>query len=145
LAAIALSAVVYAACTSDGSPPTTANEPAFVVGGTEKCEDFGTFTAKDEVGPPWSITAPAGQVVTEVCVKAGPYAYVTSTNGIIYVNGTPCFNVTGLDTETVRVRRADGFIGNICKGISHIEANFGPGPTPSPSPSPSPSSSPSPI
>lgn len=136
LAAVALSAIVYAACTSEGSAPTMASEPTVADVGTEKCSDFGSFTSKDEVGPPWSITASAGQVVTEVCVKAGTQVYITSSNGIIYVGSTPCFRVTGLGTATVRVRNAAGHVGNICKGISHIEVNFGPGPTPTPTPTP---------
>ena len=94
LAAVALSAIAYAACTSEGSAPTMASEPAVAGVATEKCSDFGSFTTKDEVGPPWSITAPAGQVVTEVCVKAGNQVYITSSNGIIYVGSTPGFQVT---------------------------------------------------
>ena len=147
LTGLVLSAVAWVACTSGDSTSPSAEAAALTPLasiGTEKCSDFGTFPAKDEVGPPWSITAPAGQVVTTVCVKAGNQAYVTSSNGIIFVGSTPCFRVRDLGTRTVRVTRADGFVGNICKGISHIQAGFGPGPSPSPSPTPTPTPSSSP-
>ncbi len=145
LTSLVLSAVAWVACTSgDSTSPSAESAPLTPLAsiGTEKCSDFGTFSVKDEVGPPWSITAPAGQVVTTVCVKAGTQAYVTNSNGIIFVGSTPCFQVQGLGTATVLVTLANGFVGNICKGISHIEAGFGPAPTPTPTPSPSPSSSP---
>ena len=105
---------------------------------TEKCTDVGTWAAKDEIGPPWSLTAPANKAVKSVCVKAGTKIYARTTNGTISVNGTPCFVVSGLGTPTVTAANAPGHVGNICKGISHIEVKFGPAPSPSPSPSPSP-------
>jgi hypothetical protein len=142
-ALIVLVAIGWVACTSGDSVPVTS--PSFAVGGTEKCKDTKSFAAKDEVGPPWSITAPAGKVIAEVCVKAGPKVYLTSSNTTISVNGTPCFDVTGIGTRTVTVTNNPGRIGNICKGISHIQVNFGPRPSPTPQPSPSPSPTPTPT
>jgi hypothetical protein len=143
LAGLMLTAVAWVACTSGDTTSPSAENTALTTPlasvGTEKCTDLGSWDAKDEVGPPWSITAPAGQVVNEVCVKAGNQVYTATfppSNQTIFVNGTPCFRVTGLGTPTVRVRNAAGHIGNICKGISHIQVRFGPGPSPSPSPSP---------
>src|SRR5688572_8333608 len=98
LASILLGAVVWTACsTGDNMAPSTTT--ALIA--TEKCSDEGTWAAKDESGPPWSITAPANQVVTAVCVKAGNQVYPRSTNGTIRVEGTACFRVTGLGTPTV--------------------------------------------
>jgi len=146
-ALIAFGAVGWIACTSSDSTPVTSpsfSQPANP--GTEKCTDGGkTWEAKDENGAPWTLTAPAGEVVTEVCVKAGNNVYITNSNGTISVNGTPCFDVTGINTPTVTVTNNAGHVGNICNGISHIQANFGPAPSPSPSPSPSPTPSPSPY
>jgi hypothetical protein len=136
LASLMLTAVVWVACTSgDTTSPGTESVAGPLAAVTEQCP--ATFTTKDEVGPPWSITAPAGQVVASVCVKAGTQVYIATfppSNQTIFVNSTPCFRVTGLGTPTVTVRNAAGHIGSICKGISHIVVTFGPGPSPSPSP-----------
>jgi hypothetical protein len=133
LAFLAVGAAVWIACSSIDEKVA----PNFDAGGTEKCSDDPTFVSddKDEIGPTWSITAGGNQVITEVCVKAGPKVYY-STGGTISVNGTQCFTVTGIGTPTVTVSNAAGHIENICKSISNIETTFGPAPSPSPSPSP---------
>jgi hypothetical protein len=150
LATVLLTAVAWVACTSDTTTSPTSpglggvSSSALFLQTGDHCNEFGPFDAKDEVGPPWRIDAPSGQLVAEVCVKAGNAAYYTDQNGVISVSGTPCFLVQGLGTSFVRVTLATGYVGNICKGISHITANFGPAPSPSPSPSPSASPSPYP-
>lgn len=132
LASMVLGVVVWTACSTDDSMAPLSSTALI----TEKCSDVGTWARKDEVGPPWSLTAPAGKVVKSVCVKAGTQVYTRTTNGTISVNGTSCFVVSGLGTPTVTVANAPGHVGSICKGISHIEVKFGPAPSPSPSPSP---------
>jgi hypothetical protein len=116
-----------AACSSDES--TAFTEPSLV---TQHCVAGGT---KDESGP-FTFTAPAGQVVTQVCVKAGTSVYVLSpsnpTNGcytVAFTNGGRTATVTG------------GGTGPTCKGISYVAFYTGPGPTPSPTPTPTPTPS----
>jgi hypothetical protein len=138
-------AITWVACSSSDNIAPTA--PSFVPNGstgTEKCEDFGSWEDKDEVGPPWSITADPGDVIDVVCLKAGTKVYIATSDGTISVNGTPCFDISGIGTGTVTATNNAGHVGNICKGISHIEVRFEPAPSPSPSPSPEPSPSPSP-
>ena len=112
LAFIALGVVVWVACTGSEQPtaPDALDRPSFasggVPGGTDKCPSG--ENAKDESGPPWSITAPAGQVIGSVCVKAGTYVYIASADGVISRNGTSCFVVDfSADQRTVhRVERS---------------------------------------
>jgi hypothetical protein len=139
LAFVALGAVLWVACSGIDrqTSPEGLDQPSLasggVPGGTEKCPDGGV---KDEVGPPWSITVPVGQVINSVCVKAGSYVYVLTADGVISRNGTSCFVVDfSTSRRTVTVTNAAGHVGSICFGISNIVAYAGPAPSPSPSPS----------
>jgi hypothetical protein len=76
------------------------------------------------------ITAPAGQVITQVAVKAGSAqsgggCFLFTADGI---DPSGCYAVSGLGTSSVTVERVG--TGSACKGISHIEYVLGPGTTP---------------
>jgi hypothetical protein len=79
-------------------------------GGASKIENPGDTT---------TLTAPAGQVITQVAIKAGTTCYISpiGTLGSITLGG--CYEVTGLGTATVTVTRTGS--GPECKEISHIE------------------------
>jgi hypothetical protein len=78
-----------------------------------------------------TITAPAGQVITQVAVKAGTQCFIFDSDGT-----QGCYTVTGLGTATVEVTREGS--GPTCKEISHIEFITSTGPTPPPPPPPPP-------
>ena len=69
------------------------------------------------------VSAPAGQVVTRVAVKAGTVCWftppeVTGTYSIA-VDGLPCYVVAGLGTAVATVTGVGN--GPTCKDISHVE------------------------
>jgi hypothetical protein len=135
-AALALtSAFIVVSCSTESSPSGTS--PSAVVGGigqtavTERCPEGGI---RDESSP-FTFTAPAGQVVTDVCIKAGTQADLPA--------GTGCYVVTGIGTPTVTVTRIGS--GPECKEISHVDFFTGPGPTPTPPPTPTPTPPPTPT
>lgn len=73
-----------------------------------------------------TFTAPTGEVVTGVCIKAGSFhSNVISTNGP--VTGT-CYVVAGIGSPTVTVTRS-GTAGE-CSGLSHIDVVTAPAPSP---------------
>jgi hypothetical protein len=78
-----------------------------------------------------TITAPAGQVITQVAIKAGTECFIFNSDGT-----QGCYTVTGLGTASVTVTRAGS--GPTCKEISHIEFTTSTGPTPPPPPPPPP-------
>ena len=69
------------------------------------------------------VSAPAGQVVTQVAVKAGTVCWftppeVTGTHSIA-VDGLACYVVAGLGTAVATITRVGN--GPSCKDISHVE------------------------
>jgi hypothetical protein len=71
----------------------------------------------------YTITAPAGSVVTTVAIKAGNSCIVYTSD-----SSGPCYSVSGLGTSTVVITRVGS--GSGCKEISHIEYLTGTGTTP---------------
>ena len=69
------------------------------------------------------VSAPAGQVVTRVAVKAGTVCWFTppeaSGTYTIAVHGAPCYVVAGLGTEAATITRVGH--GPACRDISHVE------------------------
>ena len=69
------------------------------------------------------VSAPAGQVVTRVAVKAGTVCWFTppEVKGTfsIVVDGAACYAVGGLGTEVATITRVSS--GPTCKDISHVE------------------------
>ena len=70
----------------------------------------GAFTDEHK---PFTFTAPAGQVVTSVCIKAGQVLFNCNSNGMC----SGCYDVTGIGTATVAVNQAG--IGG-CKDIGTV-------------------------
>jgi hypothetical protein len=61
-----------------------------------------------------TLTAPAGQVITTVAIKAGTPCITFTSDGTI-----GCYTVSGIGTNSVTVTRSGSGPG--CKEISHIE------------------------
>jgi hypothetical protein len=61
-----------------------------------------------------TLTAPAGQVITTVAIKAGNPCITFTTDGTM-----GCYTVEGIGTPSVTVTRSGS--GPTCKEISHIE------------------------
>ncbi|HJR90307.1 MAG TPA: SpaA isopeptide-forming pilin-related protein [Aeromicrobium sp.] len=99
----------------EGSPTACLDTTAGVTGSINSTsDDLATFTA------------PTGEVVTGVCIKAGSFhSDVITANGP--VAGT-CFVVAGIGTPMVTVTRS-GSAGE-CSGLSHIDVVTGPAPSP---------------
>jgi hypothetical protein len=78
-----------------------------------------------------TATAPNGNVVSRIAVKAGPTCAFTpeTVTGIYTIGGegAPCYVVSGIGSETVTVTRVGS--GPVCKDISHIEFIAAPQPT----------------
>lgn len=66
----------------------------------------------------YTISAPAGKVVTAVGVKAATNCYTFTSDGS---NG--CYAVSGIGTPVASVRKVGS--GSACPDISHVEAKFG--------------------
>ena len=92
-------------------------------------------TNADETGVSTPFTAPSGEIVTGVCIKAGndTFAGGLKHSGLITVDGTygdnDCFVVSGIGTSQVSVTVN-------CKSVSHLDVNTGPETTPTPTPTP---------
>ena len=133
-AALALTTLfVVAACSTEST--TGPSSTGAVVGGigqtavTERCPEGGT---RDESSP-FTFTAPAGQVVTDVCIKAGTQ---------IFGSLAGCYVISGIGTPTATATRIGS--GPACKEISHVDFFTGPGPEPTPTPTPEPTPEPTP-
>jgi hypothetical protein len=61
-----------------------------------------------------TLTAPAGQVITTVAIKAGNPCITFTSDGTM-----GCYTVSGIGTNSVLVTRSGS--GPTCKEISHIE------------------------
>lgn len=106
-------------------------QEAFAHGGSnDECENG------NDINPVNSnlatYTAPNGQIVTGVCIKAGNKPFGDGHSDIL-TNGTydnGCFTVSGVGTQTVTVVR--NFDSNTCQGISHIDVYVSSQPTNTP-------------
>jgi len=118
---------------------------------------------KDESSP-FSVTAPSGQIISTVSLKAGtncfgPYttngtfeSSCASSGSVCTPVPNSCYQITGIGGNSVTVVKTGIGKADVCKDVSHIEVIWGDpaSPTPSssprvsPSPSPSPSESPTP-
>ena len=81
--------------------------------------------------PTASHTAPPGQIVTGVCIKAGTLHTGLLGNGTFPgASVSNCYQVTGVETQTVTVTRI-GTEGPGCQAIGHVDVKTGPAPPPS--------------
>jgi hypothetical protein len=142
-------ALVLASC---GSKPGNPASPSGITdsstdakgGATEQCSVDGVKVEH----APYSTTAPQGEVVSSVCVKAGTTAFTLS-------NSTDCYVVEGIGTDAAVVTK-EGH-GKNCKDISYVMFyTAAPTPTPTatptntptpiaPTPTPTPTNTPTPI
>lgn len=116
-------------------------------GSSEECQNPDGYL--DGNGDVLSLTAPAGEVVTGICIKSGSGMFNGDNHsGLlgdgIYENG--CYTVSGAGTQTVTVTRT-GTDGDICQELSHIDAFYGAfaSPTPAPAPTSIPAPTPTPT
>jgi hypothetical protein len=102
------------------------NSKAFAHGDSDNdyCEDIaGNDSLATGDGDQQTYTAPSGMVVNGVCIKSGNNSFgSTKHSPLLTTNGQygtgNCFTVSGLNTSTVTVTRANI---SSCKDISHID------------------------
>jgi hypothetical protein len=127
---VALSAAFVVAACSDAAGPSAVPAPGapFFSNGHKLGQCFlqvGLDGVQVEPGPDGNavVSAPAGEVVTRVAVKAGTVCWFTppevSGTYTITVNGAACYVVAGLGTDVATVTRVGS--GPTCKDISHVE------------------------
>jgi hypothetical protein len=85
--------------------PALAQGQGDCLGGANKIENPGDTE---------TLTAPAGQVITAVSIKAGNACIIFNESGTM-----GCYTVTGIGTNSATVTRSGSGPG--CKEISHIE------------------------
>src|SRR3989344_779643 len=124
------------------------NTPVVVAHGGQNNECDNATNVNPINGNLATYTAPSGQVVTGVCIKAGNDMFGDGHsdslgNGIYNgTSGNPCYVVSGVGTQIVTVTRIGS--GSTCKEISHIDVYSGtippstPTPTPTDDPTPTP-------
>jgi hypothetical protein len=84
----------------------------------------------DETAP-FAISAPAGYVITAVCIKSGTNEFLVTMNGSV----AGCYTVAGIGQQTVTV--SGGGTGSTCQETSHIAAFWSLAATPTvPAPTP---------
>jgi hypothetical protein len=83
----------------------------------------GDATKVENPGDTETLTAPAGQVITTVAIKAGNACIEFTADGTV-----GCYTVEGIGTPSVTVTRSGS--GPTCKEISHIEFITSTGPPP---------------
>lgn len=105
--------------------PDATLQPLRGIPATEQCDAGGT---KDDLDP-FTFTAPSGEEVVKVCVKAGLDAFTFTVNGS---NG--CYRVTGIHDETASVEKVGS--GRDCKNISYVTFYSAPRPSPTPTSTP---------
>jgi hypothetical protein len=74
----------------------------------------GDATKVENPGDTETLTAPAGQVITRVAIKAGNACIIFDSDATM-----GCYTVSGIGTNSVLVTRSGS--GPTCKEISHIE------------------------
>lgn len=79
-----------------------------------------------------TFNAPAGNTITQVCLKAGTPHFIFTSN-----TSDGCYTVTGIGTESVTVTRT-GTPSPECQEISHIDVYYEPATTPTPTLTPTP-------
>ena len=124
LALAALSVVGFLAAFSGGGVFGSSSALAGPGGGGATGNCLGGDASKIEnPGDTTTLTAPAGQVITTVAIKAGTACITFTSDGTV-----GCYTVSGIGTDTVTVIRSGS--GPTCKEISHIEFITGAGPPP---------------
>jgi hypothetical protein len=83
-------------------------------GGLGNCLGGDATKTPDDPGDEVILTAPAGQVITTVAIKAGPGCITFTADGTM-----GCYTVEGIGTNSVTVTRSGS--GPSCKEISHVE------------------------
>jgi hypothetical protein len=83
-------------------------------GGLGNCLGGDATKTPDDPGDTVILTAPAGQVITTVAIKAGVPCVVFTMDG-----SDGCYSVEGIGTPSVTVTRIGS--GPTCKEISHVE------------------------
>jgi hypothetical protein len=82
--------------------------------GAGNCLGGDATKTPDDPGDTVILTAPAGQVITTVAIKAGNPCIEFTADGTM-----GCYTVSGIGTNSVTVTRSGS--GPTCKEISHIE------------------------
>ena len=115
--AVLLAAFAVAACGDAAGPPSFSNGQKL-----GQCFLEGVQVEPSADGNA-VVSAPAGQVVSQVAVKAGTLCWFTppevSGTYSIAVAGLPCYVVAGLGTAVATITRVG--TGPSCKDISHVE------------------------
>jgi hypothetical protein len=83
-------------------------------GGLGNCLGGDATKTPDDPGDTVILTAPAGQVITTVAIKAGVPCIEFTADGTM-----GCYTVSGIGTNSVTVTRSGS--GPTCKEISHVE------------------------
>jgi hypothetical protein len=127
-----LLAFTVASC---GSQPASPTAPAVNTGDTDakggSTQQCGPGGIKDEKAP-FAATAPEGEIVTGVCVKAGMQTIPLSSSDA-------CYDVTGIGTASATVVKVG--TSSSCKDISYATF-YTASPTPTPTPTNTPTSTP---
>lgn len=86
------------------------------------CTDW---DGKDETAP-FSITAPAGYVITSITIKSGDDCFTYTTNGDkeTDANGNACYRISGIGSQTGEAEKIGVGHAQVCQDISHIEASW---------------------
>jgi hypothetical protein len=82
--------------------------------GAGNCLGGDATKTPDDPGDMVILTAPAGQVITTVAIKAGTPCITFTADGTV-----GCYTVEGIGTNSVTVTRSGS--GPTCKEISHVE------------------------
>jgi hypothetical protein len=93
-------------------------------GGVGNCLGGDATKTPDDPGDVVILTAPAGQVITTVSIKAGTPCFTFTADGSV----PGCYTVEGIGTSSVTVTRIGS--GPSCKEISHVEFLTSTGPPP---------------
>jgi hypothetical protein len=83
-------------------------------GGLGNCLGGDATKTPDDPGDMVVLTAPAGQVITTVAIKAGTSCVTFTADGTM-----GCYTVAGIGSNSVTVTRSGS--GPSCKEISHVE------------------------
>ncbi len=98
------------------------------IDGNPQCDGNGTTVigSANNGDPLATYSAPAGTIVTAVCIKSGANMFGALKHSFPLQNGTyenGCYQVSGVGSGTVTVTRL--LDGSSCQGISHIDAILG--------------------
>jgi hypothetical protein len=93
-------------------------------GGLGNCLGGDATKTPDDPGDVVILTAPDGQVITTVSIKAGTPCFTFTADGSV----PGCYTVEGIGTSSVTVTRIGS--GPSCKEISHVEFLTSTGPPP---------------